>query len=171
MASVDLSGGAATNIDTGSFSQKKYLWVQLYTEQTVDSNYNMIFNNDTTTYSYRFSNDGGSDNTSTSQSAIALRSRTANLPQFFNMFIINNANSVKLGIVNSVRDMGSSGTEPQTRHWVGKWTDVTNQITEIDLTASSGNLQSVSELRVFWRWNNKYRFRYGYCNRYRLAQS
>ncbi len=150
LASVDLSSGAATNIDTGSFSQKKYLWVQLYTEQTVDSNYNMIFNNDTTTYSYRFSNDGGSDNTSTSQSAIALRSRTANLPQFFNMFIINNSANEKLAIINNVnQNTAGASTAPTRTEQVGKWDNTSSQITSIKVTSGSGNLASKTLMKVW----------------------
>jgi hypothetical protein len=39
LASVDLSGGAASSLDSGTILAKKYLWVQMLMEQTADSNY------------------------------------------------------------------------------------------------------------------------------------
>ena len=150
LANVNLSGGANSNLSSGTISAKKYLWVQYYAQTSSSADIKFTFNNSTSGYcDMRQINDSSYTGKINQDNWEDEGGLSSNQGIFVNMFIINNANSAKLGIVNSVRDMGSSGTEPQTRHWVGKWTDTTNQITEIDLTTSSGNLQSVSELRVW----------------------
>ena len=150
LANVNLSGGANSNLSSGTISAKKYLWVQYYAQTSASADIKFTFNNSNSGYSdMRQINDSAYSGKISQDNWEDEGGLASNRGIFVNMFIINNADSVKLGIVNSVRDMGSSGTEPQTRHWVGKWTETTNQITEIDLTASTGNLQSVSELRVW----------------------
>lgn len=151
LANVNLSGGAASNLSSGTISAKKYLWVQYYAQTSTNADIKFTFNNSTSGYcDMRQINDSSYSGKINEDNWEDEGGLSANQGIFVNMFIINNANSVKLGIVNSVRDVGgSAGTQPQKRHWVGKWTETTNQITEIDLTASTGNLQSVSELRVW----------------------
>ena len=151
LANVNLSGGANSNLSSGTISAKKYLWVQYYAQTSASADIKFTFNNSTSGYcDMRQINDSAYTGKINQDNWEDEGGLSANRGIFVNMFIINNANSVKLGIVNSVRDMGgSAGTQPQKRHWVGKWTETTDQITEIDLTASSGNLQSVSELRVW----------------------
>ena len=153
LASVDLSGGAANNIDSGTITAKKYLWVQYYTEQSTDSDFLITFNGDDSSgnYARRYSNDGGTDITSgTSQNNFTQVSRTANLPQFTNMFIINNSANEKLIIAHTVYQM-TAGEETAPARWeaVGKWDNTSEQITSMNIKSGSGNLASKTILKVW----------------------
>ena len=149
--SGDLSAGAAAYIDSGTITAKKYLWVQLYTQQSVDSNFDITFNADTgSNYTKRWSNDGGADLTNTSVTKIGLVSRTANLPQFTNMFIINNSANEKLVIAHQVNQMtAGAGTAPTRTELVGKWANTAAQITSMRITSGSGNLATKTILKVW----------------------
>ena len=74
LASVDLSS-AGDNISSGTFTAKKYLWVQCFMEQTDNTiTGNITFNGDTgSNYSRRRSNNGATDSTGTSESSIDVR--------------------------------------------------------------------------------------------------
>ena len=149
--SGDLSAGAAAYIDSGTITAKKYLWVQLYTQQSVDSNFDITFNADTgSNYTKRWSNEGGADQTNSSVTKIGLVSRTANLPQFTNMFIINNSANEKLVIAHQVNQMtAGAGTAPTRTELVGKWANTAAQITSMRITSGSGNLATKTILKVW----------------------
>ena len=52
----------------------------------------------------------------------------ADLPIFWNIFIINNASNEKLGIFHGVRqNTAGAGNAPRRFEMVGKWNDTTNQ--------------------------------------------
>ena len=150
--SGDLSAGAATNIDSGTITAKKYLWVQLYTQQSVDSDYLVTFNGDNagTTYARRYMHDGVTEITGVSQANFTLVSRPANLPQFTNMFIINNSANEKLVIAHQVNQMtAGAGTAPTRTEYVGKWANTSAQITSINVKSGSGNLATKTILKVW----------------------
>jgi hypothetical protein len=151
LASVDLSGGAATNIDSGTITAKKYLWIQYYTEQSADSDFLITFNADTgSNYARRYDNDGGTETTGTSLANFTQVSRTANLPQFTNMFIVNNSANEKLIIAHTVYQM-TAGAGTATARWeaVGKWANTSAQITSMKITSGSGNLASKTVLKIW----------------------
>ena len=151
LASVDLSGGAATNIDSGTITAKKYLWIQYYTEQSADSDFLITFNADTgSNYARRYDNDGGTETTGTSLANFTQVSRTANLPQFTNMFIVNNSANEKLIIAHTVYQM-TAGAGTATARWeaVGKWANTSAQITAMNIKSGSGNLASKTVLKIW----------------------
>ena len=151
LASVDLSGGAASSLDSGTISAKKYLWVQILMEQTADSNYPLRFNSDSGgNYCYRYRTDGGTEFLHTSQTGVNLRSTTANLPVFVNMFILNNSAQEKLIIEHDVKGFtAGAGNAPLRTEQAGKWVDTSEQITSIQLHSGSGNLATNTIMKVW----------------------
>ena len=150
LASVDLSGGANANLSSGSFSAKKYLWLQYYVQATSGGpDLKVTFNNDTgTNYTRRRSINGGSDTTNTGQSGLDQDGSLVNL--FVNAFIINNSSNEKLGIFNSVReDASGASNAPNRRETATKWVNTSSQITEIDLDVSSSTMTTSSYMRVW----------------------
>ena len=154
LASVDLSGGAADVLDSGTFTAKKYLWVQAFME--IDGNTNTIsgvinFNNDTSSsYARRRSSNGVSDSTETSHASIDVRGgETKN--RFENLFIINNASNEKLVIGNGAYagDVGA-GTAPDRTEFVAKWSNTANQITSVKWTNGDGGSYGTSSIIKVW---------------------
>ena len=72
LASVDLSGGANSNLSSGTISAKKYLWVQYYVQATSGTpDLKVTFNNDSgSNYARRRNVNGGSDTTNTSETSL-----------------------------------------------------------------------------------------------------
>ena len=97
LASVEL-GSASSTLDSGTFTAKKYLWVQAYINATtVDTG--LTFNGDTgTNYARRWSDDGGSDGTATGGNNIQVD--RGNSTQFLNIFIVNNSANEKIRYVS-----------------------------------------------------------------------
>ena len=154
LASVDLSGGASTNLSSGTITAKKYLWVQFYGGFASSSNHIMTFNNDTgSNYATRRSIDGGSDGTFTSESEarVGSASTTAN---FSNMFIINNSANEKLGMATQVgQETAGAGNVPRRRDDCFKWANTSAQITEIDLSSSTSNTMTTDTIMKVWGSN------------------
>jgi len=152
LASVDLSGGSADQISSGTLSAKKYIWMQLYIEPTGAANINMTFNNDTSTnYAKRNSNDGGSDGTTTSASSLSMQTTATSAPSFHNLFMINNASNEKLIIHHAVaQNTAGASTAPQRKEQAMKWTNTSNQITEIDIdNTDTGSYDTKTILKVW----------------------
>ena len=148
LASVNASG-SSTNLSSGTITAKKYLWIQSYLKNTTSHTSDMTFNNDTTTYAYRNSDNGAADSTSTSQAEIEIYSATTT-PVFSNMFIINNSANEKLVIGNVVNQhTAGAGTAPNRREFVGKYDNTGAQITEIDIDSSAGNWHADSIINVW----------------------
>jgi len=111
LKTISLTGQSTDDIDSGIFTNKKYLWVQLWCKGTTNTTVKMTFNNSTdSTYGYRFSNNGGSDDTTegVSKAFIKLHNTKANATKFLNMFIVNDGTHEPLGLSNEVEDGGSS---------------------------------------------------------------
>ena len=148
LASVS-GDGTSTTLSSGTITAKKYLWVQAYSNATSqDSAFQ--FNNDTAgNYSTRWSDNGGADSTSTSESRIDL---TFGSPSFTNMFIINNSANEKLCIHDQLdASTAGAGTAPRRYERVSKWANTSAQITEIDYInqSTSVNFPSGSILKVW----------------------
>jgi hypothetical protein len=153
LASVDLSGGDASSLSTGTITAKKYLWVQFLVEvDTTNDDCYVRFNSDTgSNYSWRRSTEGGADSTSTSKTSWDPEgSLQTSQPMFVNMFVVNNTSNEKLGIAHTIRsNTAGAGNAPSRREWVGKWANTSNQITNVSLVAQSGNLKSKTIMRVW----------------------
>lgn len=151
LASVDWSSG--NTIDTGSFTSKKYLWVQM-SYQSSASNWSFInFNSDNsaTKYAGRTSINGGADGTIAPYSAseqyyqvLGEGGGSIYANNFVNMFMINNASNEKLGIVHSYQikstelGAGSPGSRFES---VIKYAETTNPITQIELIHDTNDFE------------------------------
>ena len=127
------TGQTVDNIDSGTFTNKKYLWVQGWFKGTANTTVKMTFNNSTdSTYAYRYSNNGGSDATGTSSANVVLHNTKANATKFLNMFIVNDGSNEILGIAHMVEDGGSgAASDPDRRETVFK-RSTTTAITDIE---------------------------------------
>ena len=149
LASVEL-GSAGDNLSSGTFTAKKYLWVQAFTKNSGAINAKFTFNNDTASnYSYRYSYDSNADSTSTS--ATSFQINVANNNAFYNLFIINNSATEKLVIGNMVDQMtAGAGTAPSRLESVSKWANTSSQITEIDIdNTAAGSFDTGSIIKVW----------------------
>ena len=111
LKTISLTGQSTDDIDSGIFTNKKYLWVQLWCKGTTNTTVKMTFNNSTdSTYGYHYSNNGGSDDITegVSKAFIKLHNTKANATKFLNMFIVNDGTHEPLGLSNEVEDGGSS---------------------------------------------------------------
>jgi len=142
--------GSSTEISSGTISAKKYLWLQMWNDTGATSYTNMTFNNDTASnYARRTSEDGTADSTAVSEAA-ALIPPNVTGPHFMNIFIINNSANEKLCIFSNVGGSSAgAATAPVRSEGVFKWANTSAQITEIDMTSSSGNYTSNSILKVW----------------------
>ena len=135
LASVELSS-AGDQISSGTISAKKYLWVQCWFKNDSASDITglMRFNGDVgNNYTSRYSINGGADITRTSRTWVDSDGGSQEA-RFMNCFIVNNQSNEKLIIGHNVASNSSgSANAPNSREWVSKWTNTTNQITKIDL--------------------------------------
>ena len=153
LASVELSS-TASEIDSGTFTAKKYLWVQGFANAVSATDIVLEFNSDTgNNYARRNEADGGTDTTATSQShadmGYGIGSNSHN--KFFNSFIINNASNEKL-MINHVMHSGGAGAgnAPARNQSVTKWANTSDQITQIKFQAiDSSGFGSGSILKVW----------------------
>ncbi len=155
LASVDLSGGAADLIDSGTFTAKKYLWVQLYVSTITGAvSQRLTFNSDTgTNYAQRRSSDGGSDVTGGSKVNIDGFNDDLVVTSggFTNMFIINNSATEKLGIVHSMSaEAAGAGNAPTRDEGVFKWANTAAQITKLTFTNNKAGSMGTETILKIW---------------------
>jgi hypothetical protein len=155
LASVDLSGGAADLIDSGTFTAKKYLWIQLYVSTTGGAvSQRLTFNSDTgSNYAQRRSADGGTDATGINGVNIDAFNddMVTNSGGVSNFFIVNNSANEKLGIVNALsQEAAGAGTAPTRDEGVLKWANTSSQITRLTFTNNkAGDMDTGSFLKVW----------------------
>jgi hypothetical protein len=157
LASVDLSGGISDTLSSGTFTAKKYLWVQCYLKSNVATPTSKIrVGNSTvdsgTNYAERYNVDGTGDGTVGSIDELdAGVSIDAGESEFHNMFIINNASNEKLMIHSRVgNDSGTGvGNAPNRRENVFKWANTSNQINILQFKSDSGTYATNSIIKVW----------------------
>ena len=139
------TGGSWTS---GTFTSKKYLCVQFYTEGGAGSSY-FRFNGDSgTNYANRYSINGGADSTITGQPESYLGAIDG--LSFNNLFIINNASNEKLFKHNRVsRSTAGASNSPKRMESVGKWANTSNQITSITVTTAGGGNFTAGNMKVW----------------------
>ncbi len=146
---ADVSWSSGSSIDTGVFTSKKYLWIQGYhITGTMSGAYSGLQVGNSTidtgsNYAERYSFNDGTDGTQTSASnvfgAVGIGSDANNRLSYYNMFIINNASTEKLGIAHAVnQDTAGAGTAPNRQEDVFKWTNTSNQIDRIQVSRLAG---------------------------------
>ena len=156
MASVELEA-AADSMDSGSFTAKKYLWVQIQYTATGGNVVNSVrFNSDGgSNYARRGSDNGGSEQVDGNETQISngLNSDISSGDSaFMSMFIINKSDKEKLVIADlSSNDSGTgAGTAPDRAEFVGKWANTSSQITSIQVPdLSSGQYNTGSRIKVW----------------------
>ena len=152
LASVT-STGAGTSISSGTITAKKYLWVQMYApsgQSAINENFKWQFNGDTgNNYNRRYSNDGGTDGTTTSQDDFQ-SSRSGVNGDSNNVFIINNSANEKLIICHAVRIVTlGAGSAPSRQEVVGKWTNTSAQITSINISTDPDSIPAGWAMKVW----------------------
>ena len=136
---------SAGELDTGSFTAKKYLWIQ-YSCNSTDGGFGFRFNSDTgTNYARRFSQNGASDQTELSYNMMRMIWSGANT-YYGNMFIINNSANEKL-VINHQAGITATGAGTAPYRWetAGKWANTSSQITSVqflDHADASGFIDS-----------------------------
>ena len=150
LADVTL-GASGDNLSSGTITAKKYLWIQYYKKRSGDCIGLMTFNNDTgSNYAHRISDNGGADSTSASRANLEIAT-SASYDEFANIFIINVSTKEKLVIGHIVgQNTAGAGNAPTRREIVGKWTNTSNSITEIDLdNVQAGSFDAGSFIKVW----------------------
>jgi|LWDU01.1.fsa_nt_gi hypothetical protein len=149
LASVEGDGSSAT-LDSGTITAKKYLWVQSFTEPSINSTSQWQVNSDTgANYTERISTDGSVDGTNVNNTVINI-ANTSPYPSFANIFIINNSANEKLFIGNWVgQNTAGAGNAPMRRENASKWVTTGSQITSIQNVLSGGVHGSNSIIKVW----------------------
>ena len=152
LASVELSS-AGSELSSGTFAKKKYLWIQAYVKGDGSStpNLRVQVNGDTNDhYAERQSSNGASDGTGAGQDHFPA-GNGGKFGNFSNMFVINNASNEKLFIIHGATvDTSGAGTAPTRREIAGKWDNTSDQITSIKIYKTvGGNYQSGSVIKVW----------------------
>jgi hypothetical protein len=154
LASANATG---SELSSGTFTAKKYLWVQYYIKPTGGTvNGKIHLNDDTgTNYADRISYEGGED-THTSLGnwfgyARGTGGTTDSANLFCNMFIINNSANEKLAIQHMVDTTTGASTAPKRIEWANKWSNTSSQITKIDIDrdGGTGTYDSTSIIKVW----------------------
>jgi hypothetical protein len=123
-------------MDSGSFTSKKYLYVQYYVKSSGLCRDTIRFNNDTgNNYSKRKSDEGGSDSTTTSNAEIRSQGNRYNI-SYGSFFVVNNSSNEKLVIGNFVGQNSSgagAANAPSRTEAVGKWANTSSQISSVQI--------------------------------------
>ena len=148
LASVELSS-ASNSISTGTFTPKKYMWLQYHIPSSTGSanNYDLRVGNNTidsgsNRYAFKYNINGANGDTSVpNQNTLKLSFNMGSGSEwsFGNVFIINNASTEKLFISQANRNnVSGAGTAPNRHNVTGKWIESTNQINIMELFHQTG---------------------------------
>ena len=154
LASVELTDSNSV-LDSGTFTAKKYLWVQAFLNPVSSVNLNQAirFNNDTdNNYARSTSNNGGTDTTSASVSSMYGATIEGDQPKLIDYFIINKSDKEKLVIRHdNEQSTAGAGTAPTRAETAGKWANTTNQITSTEIFSLNGGtpFASGSHIKVW----------------------
>jgi hypothetical protein len=153
LASVEL-GSSGALLDSGTFTAKKYLWIQTMIIPTGGSvNTEVTYNSDTgSNYAQRVQVNGGTDVTGANQSSHGMSpSDPTPDPLFSNWFIINNSANEKLIMIHSIQqNTAGAGTAPKRIELVEKWANTSAQITKITITDSSAGSYDTGSIIKVW---------------------
>jgi hypothetical protein len=143
---------AGDTLSVASFTPMKYLKILVYTSSTGGTtDLSMRFNNDSANhYSFRYSTDGATDVTLVSQSNITISGPISEI-YLANAYISNVATDEKLADISRVRrGTAGAGNAPGRHKQVGKWSNIADQITRIDVinVGGTGNFSAGNELVV-----------------------
>ena len=144
--------GSSSELSSGSFTAKRFLWVQAYLNYDASSSNYFYFNTDdsSSNYAYRYSDNGAADNTGASENRIRFSGSVA-YPSFVNMFIINNSSREKFVIADLIQqNTAGAGNAVNRQQNSGKWANTSTQITEVVFDASTSvNFTAASQIKVW----------------------
>ena len=145
-------GSTNGTLDSGTFTAKKYLCVQVYLNANSAVEQRMRFNLDSASnYSFRFSSNGATDGTAINDSNMLIGDGGITTPSFTNMFIINNSGNEKLVLSNNIyQNTAGSGTAPSRFEANNKWSNTSSQITSIQLFNASGGVYQAGSIIKVW---------------------
>ena len=152
------AGSNVQTLSTGTFTAKKYLWIQASWLAAGTSRPNIRLGSTTldtgSNYADRNSDTGGADVTSVNQSEaeIGIGGGGSGTRYFFNGFIINNAANEKLGIFHSVwGSTAGAGAAPNRTENTFKWANTSNQCNILALydTTVSTAIGTGSQIKVW----------------------
>jgi hypothetical protein len=142
---ADVSWSSGSNISTGTFTPKKYLWVQGWITKPASQGYISMrvgYNtrDDGTNYKLRYQMNGATDgvypNNTTSYTNEGLWMDAGNSTNtrmiFANYCIVNIANKQKIIMGNNVYTSALGASAPNRIKMNGKWNNTSNQINIID---------------------------------------
>lgn len=158
LVSVDLSGGAADVIDSGTFPAKKYLWIQLYVKTTGGAcSQRLTFNSDTgTSYSLQREADGGARFNGVNKVNIDgwNDDMLTDSSGFTNILMINNSANVKTGIIHSI-DARAAGAANVPGRDAGcfKWINTSVQVTKVTFTNNKAGSMDTKTILKIWGAN------------------
>ena len=149
LAHVELSSAGDT-ISSGTFTAKENLKVKIHTIDDGNQNPKMRFNGSSASdYAYRYSINGGSGSTSTSQNGIYhFADDNGNKSIVCN--ITNISNKEKLILSHSLFGATGSGTAPYRAENVAKWTNTSDSITSITLVNEFAGDFGVGSYMTVW---------------------
>ena len=143
-------GSSSAEVEVTGLTAKDNLMILVYSIGSNSNDAFISFNGDEgSNYANRYSRDGGSDSTDTSQ-GIGLRyEQGATTPQFAVITVKNIASLEKLVIGHTVtQNSTGAGNAPNRQEWVGKWANTSNAITQVTLDRATGTFDSGTELIV-----------------------
>jgi len=149
---VELSS-SSSEIASNTFTAKDNLKIVLYHINTGGYvNPKIQFNGDSgSNYTLRYSDNGGSDSTSTSQSEVDLRAGELQSPAKTVIYVKNISNKQKLFTSHTIiQNTAGAGNVPARGEVSGKWTNTSAQITSLKfIKSASGSFASGSYVTVF----------------------
>ena len=155
LASVDLSGGAATTLSSGTFTPKKYLMIQAFCDAASGATDRKLIvgtggSIDTGGNYSRRRADNGTDSASASSSRIMSLADGAAAGEFFvEGFFTNVSSREKMFIGQGVtQGTAGAGNAPSRTEAVGKWANTSGQINIINIVADA-NMGTKTRLTVW----------------------
>ena len=148
---VSANGDGTGGYSTGTFTAKKYLWMEIINDKSASTSTSIQFNSDTgSNYAVRWSRNGAADSTATSHTSSGTFTANSSTPSFTRLFAMNISDEEKLCYVETV-DTSTAGetTAPARTELIFKWTNTASQITDVTLTPVSGNLTTTSQINIW----------------------
>ena len=139
-------------LDTGTFTTKPYMMVLCYTVGSGTVHPLLHFNNDTaSSYAFRYSPSGTTDATGINQTYLRFQGGISGSPRQFSVGFFNSDSSEEKLLINQLISAQTSGSAaaPTREEQVGKWSNTSNNITQVDAdNGQSGDYASGTELVV-----------------------
>ena len=140
-------GSAASSISV-SFTAKKYLRVLIGASPSTSTVLYMRVNSDSgANYAYRYQDNGGASTTGVSQNQLRMIGGN-DLNWFWEFNILNIAAKEKRFVYTGTDSNTGAGNAPESFIYFGKWANTSVQISSIQISVSTGNFNTTSEMIV-----------------------